>query len=85
MARWEEFRQCPHCSLGLATGEGDRGCAWGECPYLPEELDVYCEACRFNLYSMEGNPPCTDPLTCEHAASPLAHAENYRRWMEAQV
>ncbi len=43
MSRWEEFRQCPHCDLDLATGEGERACAWGDCPYLPEELDVYCE------------------------------------------
>ena len=58
--------------------------SWGECAYLPEELDVYCEQCRFNYFSLEGNPPCDDPLTCKHAAVPLAHVENYRRWAAAR-
>jgi len=43
-------------------------------------LDVYCEQCRFNYFSLEGNPTCDDPLTCEHASVPLSHVENYRRW-----
>ncbi len=64
MARWEGFQQCPGCGLDIATGEGERSCAWGECPYLPEELDVYCPNCRFNFFTMEGNPPCEDPMTC---------------------
>jgi hypothetical protein len=85
MAKWEDFRQCPHCGLDLGTGEGERGCAWGDCPYLPEELDVYCEVCRFNFYTMEGNPPCRDPLTCEHALHPIANTENYRRWLATQA
>jgi len=29
---------------------------------------------------MEGNPPCEDPLTCEHAAEPRSHVENLRTW-----
>lgn len=84
MARWEEFRQCPGCGLDLATGEGERACAWGDCPYLPEELNVYCDYCRFDFYTMEGNSPCPDPLKCEHSAEPLAHVENYRRWQAAR-
>jgi len=82
MARWEQFHKCPHCGYDIATGEGERGCAWGDCPYLPAELDVFCEACRFNFYTMEGNPSCENPLECEHAAEPLSHVENYRRWAE---
>jgi hypothetical protein len=82
MVRWEEFRRCPHCGYDFATGEGERGCAWGDCPYLPEELNVFCAYCWFNFYTMEGNPPCPDPLTCEHGAAPRAHVENYRRWRE---
>jgi hypothetical protein len=85
MARWEAFKQCPHCGLDLATGEGERGCAWGDCPYLPDELNVFCDYCRFNFFTMEGNPPCADPMTCEHAAEPLEHVENYRRWHEHQA
>ena len=39
--RWKEFRPCPQCSFDFATGEGERGCAWGECPYVPEQLNVF--------------------------------------------
>jgi len=53
MPRWEGFQQCPGCGLDIATGEGQRGCAWGDCPYLPEELDVYCPYCRFDLLKNE--------------------------------
>jgi hypothetical protein len=41
---------------------------------------VLCDTCRFNFMTMEGNPPCQDPLLCEHAAVPLSHVENLRRW-----
>ena len=80
MARWEGFRKCPGCGLDIATGEGTRSCAWGECPYLPEELDVYCDTCRFNFFTGEGNPPCDDPFRCEHAAEPMSHVDNVRAW-----
>lgn len=82
VARWEGFRKCPGCGYDIATGEGQRSCAWGDCPYLPEELNVFCDYCRFNFFTMEGNPPCEDPLSCPHATEPLAHVENTRRWYE---
>ncbi len=68
----------------LATGEGERSCAWGDCPYLPEELDVYCPNCRFNFFTMEGNPPCEDPLTCPHGIEARTHIENLRAWVAKQ-
>ena len=80
MARWEAFRQCPGCGFDFASGEGERSCSWGECPYLPEELNVFCDQCRFNFFTTEGNPPCDDPLTCAHAADPRSHVENLRTW-----
>jgi len=73
MARWRGFRQCPGCGFDIATGEGGR-------PYLPEELNVFCDWCRFNFFTMEGNSPCEDPLACAHSTEPLAHVENLRRW-----
>ena len=82
MARWVEFRKCPGCAYDFATGEGEHSCSYGECAYLPEELDVRCEGCGFNYFTMEGNPPCPDPMTCEHREAPLAHVENYRVWLE---
>jgi hypothetical protein len=81
MARWEDFKKCPGCGLDIATGEGERSCRWGDCAYLPEELDVYCDTCRFNFFTGEGNPSCEDPFTCEHAAEPLRHVENVRTWI----
>ena len=85
MAAWMEFRKCAGCGLDFGTGEGQRACAWGDCPYLPEDLNVFCDQCRFDFYTMEGNPSCEDPLACEHASDPLAHVENYRRWLATQA
>jgi hypothetical protein len=80
MASWEAFRQCPGCGFDFASGEGERSCSWGECPYLPEALNVFCDQCRFNFFTMEGNPSCDDPLTCAHAADPRSHVQNLRTW-----
>ncbi len=82
MTKWEGFQQCPGCGLDLLTGDGRRACSYGDCPYLPEDLDVYCAYCRFNYFSMEGNPPCEDPMTCEHGVEPRSHIENLHRWLE---
>ena len=79
MAKWEGFTQCPGCGFDIRTGDGVRSCSWGDCPYLPEELDVFCPDCRFNFFTMEGNPPCEDPVTCEHALGPLEHVANLRK------
>jgi len=84
MERWEGFRRCPGCGYDFTTGEGTRGCRWGDCPYLPFELDVFCPYCRFNFFTMEGNPPCEDPLTCEHGTEPRSHVEDVRRWLAGQ-
>ena len=70
MGNWMQFEKCAGCGWDIGTGEGERSCSWGECAYLPEELDIYCEQCRFNYFSLEGNPTCDDPLTCEHASVP---------------
>ncbi len=83
MAKWEGFQQCPGCGMDIFTGEGERSCAWGDCPYLPQELDPYCAYCRFNFFTMEGNPPCEDPMTCEYAAEPLNHVLNLKKLARA--
>jgi len=85
MARWEGFTNCPGCGYDLATGEGERACSWGACANLPDDLDVYCDTCRFNFFTMEGNPPCEDPSSCQHACEPLAHVENVRTWKKLQA
>jgi hypothetical protein len=84
MAKWQDFQQCPQCSLDFGTGEGTRACAWTDCPYLPEELNVFCGYCRFDFFTMEGNSPCPDPLLCEHATEPLEHVGSYRTWLAAR-
>jgi hypothetical protein len=80
MARWENFRPCPGCGYDVATGEGERSCHHYDCPYLPEELDVFCPTCRFDLATMEGNAPCDDPLRCEDAEQAREHVMNLRTW-----
>ena len=67
MERALAFQQCPLCALDLATGEGERGCHYYECPYLPEELDVSCPTCRYNFVTDDGNPDCSDPPDCDFA------------------
>jgi hypothetical protein len=81
MGGWEGYRQCPDCTFDLATGDGERACSWGECPYLPEELDVFCPNCRFSLFAMEGNSQCGRPGVCEHSAASRAHVANLRAWL----
>jgi hypothetical protein len=61
------FRQCAHCSYDFVTDEGDRSCSYGECPYLPEALDVWCPTCRYNFMTRDGNPACGDPPDCRFA------------------
>ena len=61
------FNQCPSCWYDLTTGEGDRGCHYYECPYLPTLLDVHCPKCRFNFFTMEGDANCGDPPRCTFA------------------
>jgi hypothetical protein len=57
MARWEGFSQCPGCGYDFATGEGERSCAWGDCPYLPEELDVFCPSAGSTSSRWRGTRP----------------------------
>jgi hypothetical protein len=51
----------------------------GDCPHLPEELNVFCETCRFNFFTTKGNPPGEEPLDCAHAGEPLARVETCAR------
>ena len=50
------FVQCESCAYDLETGEGFRNCHYGECPYLPEALDLQCPTCRYN-FGAEDDPP----------------------------
>ena len=85
MRRWKGFRRCPSCGYDPATGDGERSCSWGECPYLPEELDVFCPNCRFNFFTMQGNAQCGRPRVCEHSAEARSHVANVRTWLEVNA
>ncbi len=61
------FELCEQCDYDFRTDEGERGCNYGECPYLPEALDVWCPTCRYNFMVRDGNPECGDTPRCEFA------------------
>ncbi len=77
MAAWIEFRKCAGYGLDFGTGQGPTSLCVGRLSVPPGGLNVFCDQCRFDSYTMEGNPSCVDPAACEHAEAPLAHMENY--------
>jgi hypothetical protein len=88
MRSWQErreaqvlsFRQCPTCTYNLVTGEGERNCNYGECPSLPEELNVLCPRCNYNFFTREGEPGCPGG-DCEFAAEAPEKVATMRRWL----
>lgn len=84
--RFLSFQQCPHCEYNVVTGEGNRDCDYGDCAYLPEELDVRCPTCLYNVYTDEGTPGCGTPPTCEWArAEAPERIANMKRWLARQA
>jgi hypothetical protein len=61
------FQTCELCSYDFRTDEGERGCHYYECPYLPDALDVWCPTCRYNFMIRDGNPECGDTPRCAFA------------------
>jgi hypothetical protein len=79
------FRQCPFCDYDIATGEGERGCHYGECPALPEELDPRCPTCLYNFVTDDLVPACGEPPTCEFALEVApARLEALAWWRDRQ-
>lgn len=84
--RFLSFQQCPFCAYNVATGEGARDCSYGECAYLPEELDVRCPTCLYNFYTDDGTPGCGEPPTCEFSFTEAPERiANMERWLDAQA
>jgi hypothetical protein len=79
----EAVQALPSVQLQLRHGRGRTGLLLGRAAVPPEELNVFCDYCRFDFLTMEGNPPCPDPVTCEHGVEPRSHVENVREWMRA--
>jgi hypothetical protein len=52
----------------------------GRLPVRSQELNVFCDQCRFDFHTMEGNPSCEDPMACEQGAPARSHVDNYRQW-----
>ncbi|MDX1659405.1 MAG: hypothetical protein R3343_11335 [Nitriliruptorales bacterium] len=61
------FTSCEQCTYDFATGEGERSCSYGACPYLPELLDPRCPICHYDFYTREGNSECGAAPRCEFA------------------
>jgi hypothetical protein len=78
------FRQCPDCSFDFITGEGERSCHYGDCPYRPDEIDVLCPQCRYNFFTGEGSPACGTRPACEFARTEAPdRVDLARRWLDA--
>ena len=54
MGNWMQFEKCAGCGWDIGTGEGERSCSWGECAYLPDDLDVYLRAVPVQLLQPRG-------------------------------
>ncbi len=65
--RVQAFQSCEQCEYDFRTDEGERSCNYGECPALPEALDVWCPTCRYNFMIRDGNPECGETPSCEFA------------------
>ena len=78
------YRRCPGCDYDFVAGTGQKSCGWYECPYLPEELQVFCPECNYNFATGEGAPSCGEPPNSRWAAEGYRHAENARRFQAGQ-
>jgi hypothetical protein len=79
------FHVCEHCSYDFRTDEGERSCQYGECAYLPDELDVWCPTCRYNFMVGDGNPACGPSPTCDFARNVAPErVRALRAWLELQ-
>lgn len=76
------FEACADCEWDFVTGEGERSCHYGGCPYLPMELDVRCPQCLYNFYTGEGEPGCGAEPTCDFARDEAPQrVETLHVWM----
>lgn len=76
------FEACADCGWDFVTGNGERSCSYGECPYLPMELDVRCPQCLYNFYTGEGEAACGDEPTCDFARTEASERlANLELWM----
>ena len=80
------FHTCPFCTFDLETGEGERNCHYGECPYLPEQMNTRCPTCNYDFLTDDLVPECGDPPTCHFARTeaPL-RVQALRYWLEHQA
>lgn len=79
------FVTCPTCTYDIATGQGTRNCSYGECPNLPEVLDVTCPLCNFNFRARDTVPACGETPTCDFARETVGpRLRVLRDWLAAR-
>ena len=79
------FQPCANCTYSFVSGEGERSCSYGDCPYLPADLDPRCPTCLYNFYTGEGTPGCGEPPDCDFALEEAGeHVDLLRRWLAAR-
>jgi hypothetical protein len=79
------YQPCADCTYNFISGEGERSCSYGDCPYLPTDLDPRCPTCRFNFYTGDGDAACGDPPSCDFAVDEAPyHVDLLRRWLVAR-
>ena len=77
------YQPCASCGYSFITGQGERNCQYGDCPYLPVNLDPQCPTCRFNFYTGDGEPSCGEPASCEFAVDEAPRRlALLQRWLE---
>lgn len=86
LTRLLAYHKCPICEHDLATGEGQRACHYGDCPYLPEAMDTRCPTCLYNFATDDLQPACGDPPTCEFATTEApGRVEALTYWLAHQA
>lgn len=79
------YTQCPTCTYDVATDQGSRNCSYGECPYLPEALDVTCAVCNYNFVARDTVPACGEPPRCDFARETVGpRMKVLREWLAAR-
>lgn len=81
-----DFEPCHDCGYDLVTDEGERGCHYYTCPYLPEQLDVHCPRCNYNFLTDETEPACGTTASCDFAQDEAPErVQNVRAWVARRV
>ena len=80
------FAPCETCTYDIATGQGTRNCNYGECPNVPDALDVTCPVCNFNFLARDTVPACGENPSCDFAREVVGpRLKVLREWRAARL